>query len=337
MKAVGYFKAGVLDRPDALLDLEVPVPEPGALDLRVKVAAIAVNPVDIKIRLSRNPAASAPEVLGWDAVGLVDAMGGLVQGFELGDRVYYAGAIDRPGSNAEYHLVDARIVGHAPRSVSDAQAAALPLTAITAWELLFDRLQVTQGGEHGKVLLVVGAAGGVGSILVQLARQLTALTIVGTASRPGSQDWVRQLGAHYVIDHRQAFAEQLSALGLGEIDFIASLTNTDQHWKSIVQAIRPQGRISLIDDPIQPLDIMPLKRKCASLHWEFMFARSLYQTEDMGRQGEILNRVAALIDGRRVRSTLNRSLSPISAAKVREAHRVLESGQAVGKIALEGF
>jgi zinc-binding alcohol dehydrogenase family protein len=337
MKAIGYWKAGVLDRADALLDLEVPLPEPGALDLRVKVAAFAVNPVDIKIRQSRNPTGSAPEILGWDAVGLVDAMGGSVEGFELGDRVYYAGAIDRPGSNAEYHLVDARIVGHAPRSVSDAQAAALPLTAITAWELLFDRLQVTQGGEHGKVLLVVGAAGGVGSILVQLARQLTALTIVGTASRPESQAWVRELGAHYVIDHRQAFAGQLSAMGFSEVDFIASLTSTDQHWKSIVQAIRPQGRISLIDDPVQPLDIMPLKRKCASLHWEFMFARSLHQTPDIARQGEILNRVAALVDGGRVRSTLTRSLRPISAARLREAHRVLESSQAIGKIVLEGF
>jgi zinc-binding alcohol dehydrogenase family protein len=337
MKAIGYWKAGALDRFDALLDLEVPLPEPGTLDLRVKVAAVAVNPVDIKIRQSRNPAGSAPEVLGWDAVGLVDAIGGSVKGFELGDRVYYAGAIDRPGSNAEYHLVDARIVGHAPRSVSDAEAAALPLTAITAWELLFDRLQVTQGGEHGKVLLVVGAAGGVGSILVQLARQLTALTIVGTASRPETQAWVRELGAHYVIDHRQAFAGQLSALGLGEIDFIASLTNTDQHWESIVQAIRPQGRISLIDDPVQPLDIMRLKRKCASLHWEFMFARSLYKTPDIGQQGELLNRLAALVDDGRVRSTLTRRLSPISAARLREAHRVLESGQALGKIVLEGF
>ena len=337
MKAVGYLDAGAIDRSDALIDIELPVPQPGPQDLRVKVAAVSVNPVDTKVRRSRQPQPGQAEVLGWDAVGVVDALGADVQGFAVGDRVYYAGAINRSGSNAEYHLVDARIVGHAPVSLSDAQAAALPLTAITAWELLFERLGVSEGGGAGQGLLVVGASGGVGSMLLQLARSLTRLTVVGTASRPQSQAWARDMGAHQVLDHNEALAPQLAAIGLSQVQLIASLTHTDQHWASLVEAAAPQGRIALIDDPAKPLDVMALKRKSLSLHWELMFTRSLFQTADMAEQGRLLDRVAVLVDAGTLRSTLAQTLGPIDAQHLRQAHTLIESGNTCGKLVLAGF
>ncbi len=337
MKAVGYLEAGAIDRPDALIDVELPVPEPGPRDLRVKVAGVSVNPVDTKIRKSRAPKDGAPEVLGWDAVGTVDAVGAEVKGFAKGDRVYYAGVINRAGSNAEYHLVDERIVGRAPKSSSDAEAAALPLTAITAWEILFERLAVREGSGAGQHLLVIGGAGGVGSILIQLARQLTQLTVVATASRAESQAWCKELGAHHVIDHSQPWEPQLTAAGVNGIEYIAALTQTDQHWRSIVDAAAPQGRISLIDDPVAPLDVMMLKRKSLALCWELMFTRPLFQTADMAEQGRLLDRVAQLVDAGQLRSTLTESRSPINAAELRAAHALIESGKARGKIVLTGF
>jgi zinc-binding alcohol dehydrogenase family protein len=337
MKAVGYTQAGTIDRTDSLLDLELPVPEPGANDLRVKVAAVSVNPVDTKVRKSRSPQPGAPEVLGWDAVGVVDAVGADVKEFAEGDRVFYAGAINRPGTNAEYHLVDARIVGRAPTTLSDAQAAALPLTAITAWELLFDRLGVTHGGGAGQSLLVIGGAGGVGSILIQLARQLTQLTVIATASRAETQAWCRELGAHHVIDHSKAFAPQLASAGVPQVDRVAALTQTDEHWASIVQSAAPQGRIALIDDPARPLDVMMLKRKSLSLHWELMFTRSLYQTPDMAAQGALLSEVAKLVDAGQLRTTLAETLTPINAANLQKAHALVETGRSRGKIVLAGF
>lgn len=337
MKAVGYTQAGSIDRADALLDLELPIPEPGAHDLRVKVAAVSVNPVDTKVRRNRTPKPNLPEILGWDAVGVVDALGNEVKGFALGDRVYYAGSILRPGTNAEFHLVDARIVGHAPQSLSDAQAAALPLTSITAWELLFDRLGVSQGGGEGRRLLIIGGAGGVGSILIQLARTLTKLTVIATASRPETQSWCRELGAHHVIDHSSPFAPQLASAGVPNVEFIAGLTQTDEHWANIVEVAAPQGKIALIDDPSKPLDIMALKRKSLSLHWELMFTRSIFQTEDMNQQGELLTRVGKLVDEGHLRTTLAETLSPINAANLREAHARIETGKARGKIVLTGF
>ncbi|MEN9864583.1 MAG: hypothetical protein RL748_173, partial [Pseudomonadota bacterium] len=261
MKATGYTSAGSIDRSDALLDLELPLPTPGPRDLRVKVAAVSVNPVDTKIRVRRPASVEQPEVLGWDAVGVVDAVGSEVSLFKPGQRVYYAGAINRPGSNAEFHLVDERIVGLAPNSASDAEAAALPLTTITAWEMLFDRLGVPEGGGAGQHLLVIGGAGGVGSIMIQLARQLTQLTIIATASRAETQNWCRDLGAHHVIDHSQPMPAQLKALGISQIEYSAALTQTDQHWAALVEMGAPQGKICLIDDPATPLDIMQLKGK----------------------------------------------------------------------------
>lgn len=335
MRAVAYTRPGLpIDDPQALQDIELELPSPGPRDLRVAVRAVAVNPVDTKVR--RTAATDSPRVLGFDAVGVVDAVGSEVTLFQPGDEVYYAGAIDRPGSNAEYQLVDERIAGRKPSSLDDAQAAALPLTAITAWELLFDRLRIVEGGGQGQTLLVIGAAGGVGSILVQLARQLTKLTVVGTASRPETQDWVYALGAHHVIDHSRPLAEGLSRLGIEQVQHVASLTHTDQHYGQIIDVLAPQGQLGLIDDPGQ-LDVMALKRKCLSLHWEFMFARPLYQTADMQQQHALLNRVAALVDAGVLRTTLGEHYGRIDAANLRRAHALLETQRAKGKIVLEGF
>jgi len=290
--------------------------------------------VDAKVR--RTAATEAPRVLGFDAVGVVDAVGSEVTLFQPGDAVYYAGAIDRPGSNAQYQLVDERIVGRKPASLDDASAAALPLTAITAWELLFDRLRIAEGGGAGQALLVIGAAGGVGSILVQLARQLTKLTVVGTASRAETRDWVLALGAHHVIDHSQPLEDGLARIGIHAVEHVASLTHTDQHYAQIIGVLAPQGQLGLIDDPGQ-LDVMALKRKSASLHWEFMFARPLHQTPDMQQQHVLLQRVAGLVDAGVLRTTLGEHLGLINAANLRRAHARMESNRAKGKIVLEGW
>ncbi|MEH6566816.1 MAG: zinc-binding alcohol dehydrogenase family protein [Halopseudomonas sp.] len=336
MKAVAYTEAGGLERDNALIDIELDKPQPGPRDLLVKVAAISVNPVDTKIRKKRPASADEPQVIGWDAVGEVVEAGAEVQGFSVGDRVFYAGALDRPGSNAEYQLVDERLVGIAPTELSDAEAAALPLTAITAWELLFDRLGVSEGGGAGQTLLVVGAAGGVGSMLVQLARHLTDLTVVGTASREESVEWAKSLGAQHVIDHSKPLLAQLQALGIESVELIASLTHTKEHYPQHIECIAPQGKLAVIDD-FDALDITQLKSKSASFHWEFMFARSLYQTADMAEQGKLLNRVAELMDASALRTTLGEHFGTINAANLMRAHALLESGKSRGKLVLEGF
>lgn len=338
MKAVAYYHSLPADHADALQDVDLPTPTPGPRDLLVEVKAISVNPVDTKIRRNVAPTDGDAKVLGWDASGIVKAVGSEVSLFQPGDRVYYAGAINRAGANSELHVVDERIVGHMPNSLPFAEAAALPLTAITAWELLFERLQITQGNaDQGQSLLIVGAAGGVGSVLVQLARQLTGLTVIGTASRPETQAWVRELGAHHVIDHRQPLSEELKRIGINQVTHVASLTQTDQHFAQLVEALAPQGRLALIDDPEQPLDIMQLKRKSLSLHWELMFTRSLFETADMIEQHRLLNRVAELVDAGTLRTTLGEHFGSINAANLRRAHALLESGTAKGKIVLAGF
>ncbi|MDU9410622.1 zinc-binding alcohol dehydrogenase family protein [Pseudomonas sp. zfem001] len=338
MKAVAYYQSLPADHPEALQDVQLDAPTPGPHDLQVEVRAISVNPVDTKIRQGVAPENGAAKVLGWDATGVVKAVGSEVSLFQPGDRVFYAGAIDRAGANSELHLVDERIVGHMPSSLSFAEAAALPLTAITAWELLFERLQVAEGSvDQGQSLLIVGAAGGVGSILTQLARRLTGLTVIGTASRPETQAWVRELGAHHVIDHSKPLSEELARIGIGQVTHVASLTQTDQHYTQLVESLEPQGRLALIDDPLQPLDVMQLKRKSLSLHWELMFTRSLYQTEDMIEQHRLLDRVSDLVDSGVLKTTLGEHFSTINAANLRRAHALLESGKAKGKIVLEGF
>ncbi|CAM3245996.1 alcohol dehydrogenase [Ectopseudomonas mendocina] len=338
MKAIAYYQSLPADHPEALLDVQLDAPSPGPHDLLVEVRAISVNPVDTKIRLNVAPEHGAAKVLGWDAAGVVKAVGSEVTLFQPGDQVFYAGAIDRAGANSELHLVDERIAGPMPASLSFAEAAALPLTAITAWELLFERLQIAEGSaDQGQSLLIVGAAGGVGSILTQLARRLTGLTVIGTASRPQTQAWVRELGAHHVIDHSKPLSQELARIGVGQVTHVASLTQTDQHYAQLIECLQPQGRLALIDDPLQPLDVMQLKRKSLSLHWELMFTRSLYQTNDMIEQHHLLQRVSGLVDSRVIRTTLGEHFGRIDAANLRRAHALLESGKAKGKIVLEGF
>lgn len=337
MKAIAYYQSLPAEHPEALQDIQLPEPTPGPRDLLVQVHAISVNPVDSKIRRNVSPQPGEAKVLGWDAAGIVKAVGSEVSLFQPGDRVYYAGAIDRPGANSELHVVDERIVGHMPKSLPFAEAAALPLTAITAWELLFERLQISQGSaDQGQSLLIVGAAGGVGSILTQLARKLTGLTVIATASRPQTQAWVRELGAHHVIDHSQPLSAELKRIGIAQVTHVASLTQTDQHFDELVEALAPQGRLALIDDPAQ-LDVVKLKRKSLSLHWEFMYTRSLFQTADMLEQHRLLDRVAELIDAGTLKTTLGEHFGAINASNLRRAHALLESGTARGKIVLEGF
>ncbi|MDI9776695.1 zinc-binding alcohol dehydrogenase family protein [Pseudomonas guariconensis] len=335
MKAVVYTQSGLpIHDPQSLYDAELPTAKPGARDLLVEVKAIAVNPVDTKVRASRG--GEHPQVLGWDAVGVVREIGVEVTLFRPGDEVFYAGAIDRPGTYSELHVVDERIVGHKPRSLDNASAAALPLTAITAWELLFDRLGIEENGCKDQRLLVIGAGGGVGSILIQLASKLSQLTVIGTASRPETQEWVKELGAHHVIDHTQSIPLQLEALKLNSVDYVISLTHTDSYLPQLVEVLRPQGKLALIDDPEQ-LDVMPLKRKSLSLHWELMFTRSLYKTEDMIKQHQLLERVSQLVDDGVLKTTMGDHFGTINAENLKRAHSVLESGKARGKIVLEGF
>ncbi|WP_370600638.1 zinc-binding alcohol dehydrogenase family protein [Pseudomonas nitroreducens] len=337
MKAIGYTQSLPSSDPNALIDIQLPEPTPGPRDLLVEVRAISVNPVDTKVRLRAQPAEGQYKVLGWDASGVVRAVGSEVSLFKPGDKVWYAGDLTRPGSNAELQLVDERIVGHMPQSLDFAHAAALPLTTITAWELLFDRLQVAEGSaSKGQSLLIVGAAGGVGSILTQLARQLTGMTVIGTASRPETQEWVRNLGAHHVIDHRKPLSEELKRIGIGEVTHVASLNQTEQHLAEIVASLRPQGRLALIDDP-ENLDVRLLKQKSLSLHWEFMYTRSMFHTDDMIEQHKLLQRVAGLIDSGVLKTTLGEHFGRIDAGNLRRAHALLESNTAKGKIVLEGF
>jgi zinc-binding alcohol dehydrogenase family protein len=337
LRAIGYQKSIPVDDPAALVDIDLPKPEPAGRDLLVEVRAISVNPVDAKVRRRAAPEAGAWKVLGWDAAGIVVAIGPQAKRFKPGDAVFYAGSIDRPGTNAEFHLVDERIVGKKPTSLDWAQAAALPLTAITAWEALFDRIDIRKPVPGAApAVLIIGGAGGVGSIAIQLARRLTGLTVIATASRPETQDWASRLGARHVVDHAKPLAAEVAALGLGAPGFVFSTTNTDSHLADIVQLIAPQGRFALIDDP-PILDVTPFKRKCVSVHWEFMFTRSSFQTPDMAAQGELLDTVARLVDEGAIRTTLSQTLGAINAANLRRAHALIESGRAIGKLTLAGF
>ncbi len=337
MKAVAYKTPGPIEREDALQDITLDKPKAEGRDLLVKIIAVSVNPVDTKLRLGAAPEGGDWRVLGFDASGVVEAVGPEVRNFKPGDAVFYAGSIARPGTNSEYHLVDERIVGRKPASLSDAEAAALPLTAITAWEMLFDRLDVKRPTpQGGNIILVIGGAGGVGSITIQLLRALTDLTVIATASRHETQAWVRECGAHHVLDHRRPLAPQVEALDLGAPGFVFSTTQTGQHMADIVELIAPQGRFGLIDDP-DVLNAKPFKRKAVSLHWEMMFTRSLFGTPDMAEQGKLLNEVAALVDAGRIRSTVTEVAGKIDVATLRAVHAQIESGSARGKIVLEGF
>lgn len=331
MKAVGYSRSLPVDDAAVLEDIELPRPAPGPHDLLVAVEAVSMNPVDTKVRMRQAPD-SGYAVLGYDAAGRVVAVGDRVTAFKPGDEVFYAGDITRPGTNADFHLVDERIVGRKPRSLSMAEAAALPLTAITAWELLFDSFDIPEGGGAGDALLVMGGAGGVGSILIQLARALTKLEVIATASRPETVDWCRRMGAHHVIDHSKDWAAELDALGKRP-RYVAALTQTARHFETITDVVVPRGEIGMIDDP-GTLDIQRLKLKALSFHWEFMFTRPMFGTGDMDAQHRLLTRVADLVDAGTIRTTMTTNLGQMSAATLREAHRLQESGRSIGKTVL---
>ena len=342
MKAVGYTKSLPINDPESLTDIQLPQPIATGHDLLVKVKAIAVNPVDYKIRQRVSPTGDDYKVLGWDAVGEVVATGEATTQFKPGDVVFYAGDLNRQGSNAEYQLVDERLVGTKPKSLSDAEAAALPLTTITAWELLFEHLGIQQqspdsDAKSDEVILVVGAAGGVGSILIQLAKAITGATIIATASRESSQNWVKKLGADHVVDHSKPLQAQIEALSIGQVTHVASLNGTGSYFESYTELLVPFGRIGMIDDPTNPLDVMKLKLKSQSLHIEFMFARSMFKAEDMIEQSRLLNRVADLVDQGYIQTTSGKNLGNINAENLKAAHAELESGKAIGKIVLLGF
>jgi zinc-binding alcohol dehydrogenase family protein len=337
MKTVGYYKPLPINDEQALVNLDLPMPTLGPRDLLVKVVAISVNPADVKLRSSAKPPDGTARVLGFDTAGLVEATGSAVALFKKGDAVFYAGAIDRPGSYSEFHAVDERIVGKKPESLSFAQAAALPLTSITAWELLFDRLRVPYGTKtQNDALLIINGAGGVGSILTQIARRLTGLTVIATASRPETIDWCKAMGAHYVISHRNPLDAELREIGIPGVRYVAGLTATDEHLPAIVNALVPQGALALIDDP-KVFDIVPFKRKSLSVHWEFMFTRPLFGTPDLEQQHRILSEVAALVDAGVLRTTLREEFGAIDAANLRRAHAAVESGRSIGKAVLSGF
>lgn len=337
MKAIAYRTPGPIERQDSLQDITLEKPIATGRDLLVSIKAISVNPVDTKLRKAAATAGTDWKILGYDASGIVEAIGPEVENFKPGDPVFYAGSISRPGTNSEFHLVDERIVGHKPPSLTHPQAAALPLTAITAWEMLFERLDIrrpTPEGSH--LILIIGGAGGVGSITIQLLRALTDLTIIATASRPETQQWAKQCGAHHIINHHQPLAPQVTALGLGAPGFVFSTTHSHRHLTAIAELIAPQGRLGLIDDP-ENLSIMPLKRKSISLHWELMFTRSLFSTPDIAEQGKLLNEIATLAQTGKITSTLTQNAGEINAANLRHIHALIESGTAHGKIVLEGF
>lgn len=337
MKAIGMFEYRPTEDPDSLVDVELPKPKAEGRDILVEVRAVSVNPVDTKVRGRKEPARDVPHVFGYDAAGVVVEVGPEVTFFKPGDEVFYAGDITRPGTNQEYHLVDERIVALKPKTLDFADAASLPLTAITAWELLFDRLGVPYGRktEQGS-LLIINGAGGVGSILTQIARRLTGLTVIATASREESVAWVRRMGAHHVINHHEPLDAQLKAIGIPEVDYVASLTASDKNLPVFPTIIAPQGRLALIDDP-ESFDIKPLKTKAISVHWELMFTRPMFGTADMIEQHRLLSEVAALVDDGVLVATKTQELTPIDAEQLRAAHAIQESARAIGKTVLVGF
>jgi len=338
MKAIGLTKYLPITDNASLVDVELPKPEAEGHDLLVSVRAISVNPVDTKVRAPKGGVEDPPRVLGWDAAGVVEAVGPDVTLFALGDEVFYAGSITRPGTNSEFHLVDERIVGHKPKSLSFAEAAALPLTSITAWEALFDRMGVSRdGSDAGKSLLVLGGAGGVGSIAIQIAKHVAKLDVIATASRDDSRDWCLDLGADHVVNHREDIPAQLKGIGFEHVDYVLCLNDTDGHWNTMTEVVAPQGHICSIVETSAPVDIRPLMSKSATFSWELMFTRPMFGTPDQIEQHRLLNEVASLVEAGTIRSTLGKVLGRIDAANLRNAHAQLESGRAIGKLVLEGW
>ncbi len=331
MKAIGYPKAGPISAENSLIAFDPDRPQPGPQDLLVEIHGVSVNPVDTKVRTRMAPG-GGPRILGFDAAGVVVAIGSEVTRFAVGDEVFYAGDLNRPGTNAEFHLVDERIAGRKPQSLDFVQAAGMPLTSITAWELLLESLAVPEGGGEGESLLVIGGAGGVGSILIQLAKQLTRLNVIATASRDDTQAWVKKMGADQVVNHRKPLDEELKGLGVSP-RYVAALTHTDKHFDAIGELIAPRGRMALIDDP-GALDIALLKPKAVTISWEFMFTRPMFQTADMDVQHQLLNRVSKMIDAGQLQSTVTQNVGELSVDNLKTAHELQESGTAIGKTVL---
>ncbi len=336
MRAVGLYRYLPISDPESLIDVEIPRPTPQDHDLLVRVLSISVNPVDTKIRHPKDRVENEPKILGWDVAGIVEETGPETTLFKKGDPVFYAGSVTRQGANSEYHLVDERIVGRKPKTLSFPEAAALPLTSLTAWEALFDRLGIPETGNEKKTLLIIGAAGGVGSIAIQLAKRV-GLTVIGTASRPESTKWIKDRGADYVINHYKEFVAQLKQIGLEYVDYILCLNRTDLHWDNMAQSIKPQGKICSIYETDEKLNLYPLFNKSVTFVWELMFTRAMFGTPDMIKQHEILNKISEMIDSNVLETTVNEILSPINAENLRKAHAMLEEGKTIGKIVLEGF
>ncbi|MFE7062924.1 zinc-binding alcohol dehydrogenase family protein [Sutcliffiella sp. NPDC057660] len=338
MKAVGLTRYLPIENPESLVDVVVEKPRATGRDILVKVIAISVNPVDTKVRAPKDSVEEVPKILGWDVAGIVEEAGPDCSLFRPGDEVFYAGSIARQGGNSEYHLVDERIVGRKPTSLNFAEAAALPLTSITAWEALFTRMSISKDScaNQGKSLLIIGAAGGVGSIAIQLAKQ-AGLIVIGTASRPETVDWVKSMGADYTINHHDPLLPQLEAIGFSSVPYIFCLNALEKHWAGISEAVSPQGVVCAIDDPTSPLNLKLLKQKSATFVWEFMFTRSLYETDDMIEQHLLLNLIADAVDQQKLKTTLAEVLGPISAEHLRQAHKLLESNRTIGKVVLENF
>jgi NADPH:quinone reductase len=337
MQAVGYYKSLPIDHPESLLDLDVPKPQAEGRALLVRVEAVSVNPVDTKVRTSGSPDQTSLRILGWDAAGVVEAVGPDVTLFKAGDAVFYAGDITKPGSNSQYQLVDERIVGLKPRSLDYAQAGAIPLVAITAYEALFDRLGIDPAGAHrGRTLLLIGGAGGVGSMAIQLGK-LAGITVLATASRRESVAWAKQLGTDHVLDHRKPLRPQVEAAGHRSVDYIFNCADTDGYWDTMADLITPQGKICTIVENKGPLNQQVLKLKSVTHVWELMFTRAMYETGDMIEQHKLLNRVAQWIDDGTIKGILRETMRPINAANLKQAHAKLESGTMIGKLVLAGW
>ncbi len=336
MNAIGYTGGKPLNDPDAFVQFEQETPSPSGRDLLVEVRAISVNPVDTKVREKTSEPQNPPLILGWDAAGKVISVGPEAELFKPGDKVFYAGSINRPGSNSPFQLVDERIVGSMPKTLSFEEAAALPLTSITAWEALFDRLRIPKN-KSGKSILVLGGAGGVGSIAIQLANKVAGLKVIATASRPETKKWCHDLGAHHVVNHHENIPNQLNEIGFETIDYALIFNDTDKNYPSAAEAIAPQGKICSIVENQSSLDMGLLKSKSASFHWEFMFTRPMFKTPDMIEQHLLLNEIARLIDTKTIKTTVNQIMSPINVENLRKAHDTLEKGRTIGKIVLKDW
>lgn len=336
MKAIGFKTSLPITEKESFVAFETAKPIPGLHDLLVKISAVSVNPVDFKIRQNsaKDTILETPKIIGWDAVGIVEAVGEKVRLFEVGDSVFYAGDITKQGSNTEYQIIDERIVGKKPTSLSIEEAAVIPLTGLTAWEILFDRIRINPEKDKGKSILIIGSAGGVGSIAIQLAKKIAGLTVIATASRPETIEWCKQQGADFVVDHKDLITSVREA-GFQYVDFIVDFVDTNAYWDTMVELIKPQGHIASITGSSDPVALNKLKNKSASFSWELMYTRSMFETDDIQEQHNILNKIADLLDDGTLKTTLNQTLIGLTADNFKKAHELLESGKTIGKIAIK--